>query len=69
MSIKDVVIDRAATASPSVGYLGMYLSGISIQNVVAVMTGVLVFCQIIKTLMELRNLRRKRVEVESVPKS
>jgi hypothetical protein len=66
MSIKDVVIDRATTASPSLGYLGMYLSGVSIQNVVAVMTGILVACQIVKTVLELRNLRAKRKEAEHV---
>ncbi|QHJ82360.1 MAG: hypothetical protein [Caudoviricetes sp.] len=66
MNIKDVVIDRAATASPSLGYLGMYLSGVSIQNVVAVLTGVLVVCQIVKTVAELWNLRAKRKEAEHV---
>ncbi|QJD54818.1 hypothetical protein PssvBMR6_gp50 [Pseudomonas phage MR6] len=66
MSIKEVVLDRAATASPSLGYLGMWASGVSIQNVVAVMTGVLVACQIVKTVMELRNMRIKRKEAEHV---
>lgn len=66
MDIKDVVIDRAATASPSLGYLGIWLSGMTISNWVAVLTGVLVVCQIVKTVVELRNLRAARKEAEHV---
>ena len=54
---KDVVIDRAVTAAPSLGYLSAWASGASIQDYVALLTGVLVLCQIIKVVLEFKDRR------------
>lgn len=65
MSIKEVLLDRAAATAPAAGYLGATLAGITIQNTVAVLTGVLVFVQLIKALLELKDRRAAKLK-ESV---
>lgn len=63
-----VVLDRLATAAPSVGYIGVWLSGASIQDFVAILTGVLVVFQIIKVGLEFKDRAAKRKESRDVPK-
>lgn len=70
MSIKEVVLDRAAASTPAVGYLGAWYAEVNINNVVAVLTGLLVFAQLVKVLLELKDRRaakRKESTCPSVP--
>lgn len=59
---KEVVLDRLAQASPALGYFGVWVSGMSIQDWVAVLTGVLVLCQIVKIGLEFKDRAAKRKE-------
>jgi xanthosine utilization system XapX-like protein len=65
--MKDVILDRAATASPSVGYLGVWLAGVPIQTVVAIMTGVLVGLQIYKAVTDILAQRKAAQNATTKP--
>lgn len=65
---KDVIIDRAIASAPAGSYLGAWLAGIPIQSAVAVLTGILVTCQIVKVVLELNDRRvAKRKELSVCP--
>lgn len=66
MSIKEVVLDRAAASAPAAGYLGATLAGITVQNTVAVLTGLLVFAQLVKVLLELKDRRAAKLKESPV---
>jgi hypothetical protein len=57
--MKDMLMDRAATASPSVGYIGATVAGLPIPTIVTILTGVLVSLQIYKAVTEIIAARRK----------
>ncbi len=62
------VVDRLATAAPATGYLGVWLAGTNIQDVVAVLTGVLIVGQLVKLALEFKDRRAaKRKESKDVP--
>lgn len=55
MATKEAVIDRLAQTTPAAGYLGVYLGGMTVQDIVAVLTGLLVLGQIIKLGLEFKD--------------
>lgn len=62
---KEVVIDRVAQALPAAGYFGAWMGGVTIQDAVAILTGIFVLMQIVKLGLEFRD-RRAAKRKESV---
>lgn len=57
--MKEILVDRAVTASPSVSYIGATVAGLPIPTVVTILTGILVSLQIYKAVTEILAARRK----------
>lgn len=67
MSVKEVLLDRAAASAPAVGYFGAWYADFTIQGAVAILTGLLVTAQLVKVILELKDRRAAKLKEPVCP--